>query len=697
MNICNGVSLKDVPLKMFRQRNKIYYDNLCMLDIEVSTGFLKDGKIIQFDISKDPKYWEDLQDFSLMYLWNVCIDGYLFSGRALNDLLDFLEGLDDLLEGTFYIFIHNASYEFQFLRNILDGVTVFARKKRKPLKFNWRNIEFRCSYMLTRLSLDTWAKEKNLDVKKLTGKFDYTKIRTPLTYLTVLERDYGYNDVLVGVLGMQEYLDRYKHVKDIPITQTSCIRKEVIKVMKNDYRAHKKVAAMTDISLETYLFLVQCFMGGYTHANILYTKRTVENVWDFDISSSYPWCMLSEKYPCTPFVKTNNPIRYMSKPDKYCFAVKIEFTKIDSLFFNTYISESKCLEKENVVLDNGRIISADRVVMCLLDVDYYIIKRAYKIESEKIIDCYFALKDYLPDDYRRYIVTLFKHKTSLKNIPEMYNLYFKSKEELNGNYGMAVTKDITDEILFNGDWLKDNLTEEKYYEKVQKKTQNLSKLNMSYAQGVYVPAYARKNLWEIIFQLDDLNVYSDTDSLKIAPPHDGVMEVIESYNRSVDETQHMLADQLGISYEDFNPLDVKGIRHSIGIYERDTDIVRFKTLGCKRYICEYDMSQGHDYLKMTVSGVRKKAVKQLMSIDDFDDGLVFTAENAQKLLLKYRDNQESVVWNKGKYDEWLCNDRYGISSYNIPYHMTMKPEYIAKISRIMRGEITSLFREKGIK
>ena len=692
MDIYNGGSLSNISLLMFRQRNEVYYDNLAMLDIEVTTAFLINDELAPFDATKPADFWEEYTPYSLLYLWNVCIDGQLFCGRTLDDLLDFLTALDEMLEGTFYIYIHNASYEFQFMRNILDDITVFARKKRKPLKFNWRNIEFRCSYMLTRLSLDAWAREKKLPVQKLVGMYEYSKLRTPYTPLTLLERDYGYNDVLVGVAGLEEYRERYKHVKDIPITQTSCIRKEVNKALQNDFKARKRVAAMTDISFDTYSFLVDCFTGGYTHANVIYADRVIENLWDFDISSSYPWVMLSEKFPLTPFIKSTNPYRYMEHPETYAYAIRVEFRGVKCRYFNTYISASKCEEKEGLLLDNGRIIEAERIVISILDVDYDIIKRAYKIEETKILDFYYCLKGYLSNDLRRYIAQLYSHKTTLKGNEELFTLYFKSKEEINGIYGMGVTKDITDEILFDIDWKKDELTIEKYYEKVEKKMRNIRRLNVSYAQGIYVPAYGRKNLWHMVHLFDDIITYMDTDSIKTLQ-FDEVLEEIDRYNGFVNETQKRIAEELKIDYSILNPTDFKGKVHSIGTYERDKDICKFKTLGAKRYLCQYDESLGLDYLKMTVSGVRKKAVEQLNSIDDFSDGLVFDIENAGKLMLIYNDEQPPLIWNRGKEDEYLSNAKYGISGYNIPYHMTVSPDYLSLILEL-RDENTSIFRRK---
>lgn len=693
MDITNGIPLKCIALKEFRYRNESFYDNVCMLDVEVSTGFIENGTVVQYD-KYNPERFKNLTPVSLLYLWNMCIDGVLFSGRCLDDLSHFLVCLNDMLDGTFYIYIHNAAYEFQFMRNILDDVSVFARKKRHPLKFNWKNIEFRCSYMLTRLSLETWAKEKRLPVNKLVGMYDYNKLRTPVTELTLTERDYGYNDVIVGVLGLQEYIERYKHVKDIPITQTSCIRKTAQKIMRSEFKQRLKVSDATRVSYDTYKFMCNVFTGGYTHANVIYANDVIENVGDADISSSYPWAMVSEKYPMTPFIKTDKYIRYMTNREKYTWMAQVRFFDIETRYFNTYISYSKCAYTKGVLLDNGRVISAKELVIRILDIDMDIIEKAYEYSHYVIEDFYFSITGYLPNAFRRYLIDLFRIKTELKGDDERYNLMYKSKEEINGCYGMAVTRDITDEITFDGEWGKDELTIDRYYEKSERKAKKLSSLIMSYAQGIYVPAYGRKNLWYMVHRFDDEILYMDTDSIKYVQDMD-IPREIERYNNGVIALQKQLALDLEIDERCFAPQDAKGKTHRMGLYEIDKTISKFKTLGAKRYICQYDELLGTDFLKMTVAGVRKKAVQQLNSIDDFNEDLVFNVDYAEKLMLMYLDDQPTVTWKSGKYDEWTCTDRYGIASYNIAYSMKFKSEsammYLELIKK-MENEKTKIFR-----
>lgn len=92
--------------------------------------------------------------------------------------------------------------------------------------------------------------------------------------------------------------------------------------------------------------------------------------------------------------------------------------------------------------------------------------------------------------------------------------------------------------------------------------------------------------------------------------------------------------------------------------------------------------------------MRKKAVQQLNTIEDFNDKLVFDVDNAQKLMLIYLDDQTPITWQRGEYDEWECRDKYGIASYNIDYSMKMDSkkavEYLTLIKKL-EDEKTKIF------
>ena len=80
------------------------------------------------------------------------------------------------------VYIHNLSYEFQFIRKWFNWSKVFAIDKRKPVRASTKDgIEFRCSYILSGYSL------RNLPTKKyakLDGDLEYNKLRLPSSKIT---------------------------------------------------------------------------------------------------------------------------------------------------------------------------------------------------------------------------------------------------------------------------------------------------------------------------------------------------------------------------------------------------------------------------------------------------------------------------------------------------------------------------------
>lgn len=159
----------------------------------------------------------------------------------------------------------------------------------------------------------------------------------------------------------------------------------------------------------------------------------------------------------------------------------------------------------------------------------------------------------------------------------------------------------------------------------------------------------------------------------------------DEYNKNIEERENKVAERLNVSRETFSPVDSKGISHRMGVWELEHgtvdnigtgDIIkRFKTLGAKKYI--YETENGK--LKMTVSGVRKSAVEQINSIEQFNDGLVFDVDHAKKLISHYVDDMETITWNKGNYDEYVSTSKHGICMQPTTYSLGISEDYLVHI------------------
>lgn len=127
------------------------------------------------------------------------------------------------------------------------------------------------------------------------------------------------------------------------------------------------------------------------------------------------------------------------------------------------------------------------------------------------------------------------------------------------------------------------------------------------AGGVFITAYARRNLLENLIKLDKKVVYADTDSLKLESGFDE--NVIIAYNKKVKEKIKKVCDDLDLPIRKFKPKDLKGVEHCIGLFENETKkdckytYDEFITQGAKKYA--YVDSEDKE-IHITVSGVPKK-------------------------------------------------------------------------------------------
>lgn len=693
-------NIRDSPLSeiefqthYFKKKNRadVVNDDIMCFDIETSSGFLhKDSDTLEPYLGKSKKYYEDCKKFAICYVWQFSINDNIFWGRTLEDFKDFLQELEYYEPHKKIVYIHNFSFEFQFLINVLQFDYVFARQTRKPLFAEWSTYQFRCSYFLTNMSLAVWAEQRKLSVQKLVGDLDYSILRTPKTVLTDKEIAYCFNDVLVMYYGIQEYKEKYGHMIDIPFTQTGEVRKEVIERMNvsSEYKYRKRCLKLIPETIEDYSLLCDCFMGGYTHSNAIHTNIVLENIIGKDIASSYPVVLCLEKYPMTYFEETIPCEDYFNN-DNYSYIITFDVEHLHSKLWNTWLSFSKCAKIKGYSLDNGRVLKADYVQLSLTNVDYEMFQLCYDFDNLNILGFRVSSNDYLSPTFVKYILELYGNKTTLKGIKEKEPLYMKSKQYINSMYGMMVTKNITDTIEFEEDrWKKELLDEKNFYTKIASEKKKLSKTFGAFQFGVWVTAYARRNLWKGILALDYNVAYCDTDSIKYI---DCDTVFFERYNKEIERRENMRADMLGIPRDKFCPRDKNGIPHRLGIFEDDGQYKKFKTLGAKKY-CYVD---NDDKLHMTVSGVRKSAVSQLRKIEDFKDGTVFDVEHAQKLIMTYIDDMTPVVWNKGQYDEFHSNYQHGICAQPTTYSLGITDDYDSILTMVQnkRG-VTSIFERE---
>lgn len=417
-------------------------------------------------------------------------------------------------------------------------------------------------------------------------------------------------------------IERYKGITHLPITKTGFVRKycrkhclycedEFGKTVQN----WSYINTIHDLNIsgaDEFNTLQRAFSGGFTHANANHTDDVIENVSSYDFTSSYPYVMVAEQFPMSSgvHVKVKSKKQFEFFLSAYCCVFDIEFTKIMSCQVqDTPLSVSKCFYKENVVENNGRVFSADRVVTTITNVDYNVFKMFYTWEEEKVVDMWCYKKDYLPTEFVKSILHLYANKTTLKGVKGKEVEYLNSKEMLNSCYGMCVTNPLRDEFTYNGDWDVSHLTADEINETLVKYNDSRNRF-LFYPWGVFVTAYARRNLFTGIYECGDDYIYSDTDSVKLknGQAHE---QYFKEYNNMVEYKLRQAAKHHKISFELFEPKTIKGINKLMGVWDFEGVYSRFKTLGAKRYMVEEEDALtvgGKSYpVSLTVSGVNKKS------------------------------------------------------------------------------------------
>ena len=573
---------------------------------------------------------------AVMYVWQFCLDfpdghDIIIIGRTWNEFHHCLLALKQRLQGLRLLcYIHNASYEFQFVSGVYHfrDNEVFILEGRSVLYFKmYGAFEFRCSYKLFNMGLAEATRKYCPDYHKRSGdEYGYEDRRFPDTPLTRQQLLYCIYDVWGCCKAVRAIMSLFSDtVYTIPYTATGYVRRESKKLMSSYHGVLKHMWPDYDC----FRLLRAAFRGGNTHASRFYAGRILHNVSSRDISSSYPTQECIRKYPMTRFNRRDNTSLagleyYMDHGGACLIHCELRLVELRDRFEPIpYLALAKCIRyPENVLLDNGRIVSCSRCEIVITDIDYKIIQEQYCF-SMVILDLYTAWYDYLPKELRDLNIKYFVEKTKLKGVAGQELYYLKAKNLLNSIYGDFVMNPLRVPILYD-DGLFTPDTSKTDPEILAKAGANPYKL---YQWGVWCTAHARAQLQEGIKIVGpDRVVYCDTDSVKYVGSAD-----FESFNAGMIQT----ATEAGC-YAD----DPKGRRHYMGVYEADDFYTDFVTWGAKKYAYCTQSDGPH----ITVAGVPKRsgAVELLYNggLPAFKPGFIWT--DTGKLEAVYNDN--NIGW-----------------------------------------------------
>lgn len=546
------------------KRRRIYLETPATFDIETTTI----------------DHGEEGFPEGFMYRWMVCFQGYVCMGSRWEECVRFFSKLKQVMRlkhnTVVVVYVHNLSFEYQFMQSFFKIHHLFAKDKRKVLKFDVTGFEFRCSYFLSNMSLAKFCENSaNVTHGKISGDdYDYKKIRTPDTPLTDLEKQYQYNDVA----GLEECIYSQMALEDdtmatIPLTNTGYVRRACKRAMRENPK-NRSNFIHTKLTLDQYKFLRKVFRGGDTHASRFYADMHLYHLDSYDLQSSYPAWIMTEYYPMGKLMKITKTSSIKKYKNTHCLFLKLAFFHLEIIPDepHSYVDQAHSARYRKITTDNGRILKAEYLEYYCTEIDLEIINETYDYSGYILLEGYMCNRGYIPYELKKEVMDFYDAKTTLKGLIDKLYEYMKSKNRLNAIFGMMVSAIIHNDIsVVNGEWLSE------IGDEIQKLADFYGHNSgfLPYQWGIYVTAHARKELRKGIQAAGEKAVYWDTDSVKFA--HDETIKrKFEKMNEERIQCIELETDLPAVSYKNGKP-------YYMGIWEEETHLEEFKTFGAKKY------------------------------------------------------------------------------------------------------------------
>lgn len=598
-----------------------------------------------------------------VYQWAVCIKQHIFVyGRKPSEFITFLQNIAEHYqlndERKIIIYIHNLQYDFSYLKRFImqydPCIDVLAIDNHTVLTVDVLGFRFICSYKLTNLSLAVLSDKYAKKYIKAVGEIDYNIVHYQDETLTDSDWLYMFSDVASQYDGIKQYLlmNNYTFCADAPFTSTGFVRVACRKASKKDSKWREQFELMR-LDLEQYRLCRQAFMGGICICSYKYSNKTIraENgikLKHKDFTSSYPARQCLETMPAGKpmwYGAIKSRRKFEQLIDKYhcVFMITLYDVHIKDGVTAPYIPSSKCLAPKELLKINGKVVFAKELTIAITEIDYKWIKRQYNASNFKISKMLCFKRGKMPDWLKAEIMQYFTNKCTLKHSEPV--LYAKSKNLLNGIYGMTATSIIREQYKINLDngvikrFIADDIDKQdqadldRYY-----RSHNSF---MPYQYSLFTTSWARDALMTMIEAVGyDNFLYCDTDSVfYIETPEN--RERMAIYEKECIDKAIKGGAFVGNNY--------------LGAPTDEPELRAFRGLHSKCYAMEeLNEKSGKYELNVVIAGIPKRAVKwidgkpvtktnseELASIDNLKDGFEFVHCGGTRCV--YNDERAPVI------------------------------------------------------
>lgn len=618
-----------------------------------------------------------------IYQWAICIKQKIFVyGRTPSELMDLLVKLMEHYELSdskkIVIYIHNAAYDFSYLKLFLmkldPALDVLAVDNHAVLTVDMIGFRIICSYKLTNLSLAVLSDKYARKYVKAVGEIDYSIVRYQDTELTANDWLYMFSDVASQYDGVKEYLlmNNYKFCADAPFTSTGFVRTACRKASRKDKKWRTQFDKMR-LDLNQYRICRQAFMGGLCICSFKYSGVTVRvnggkceyintngdlvriedslGLSHKDFTSSYPARQTLDSMPTgKPMwhgnVESRAELDMLLKKYHCVFYLELTDVNIKKGVTCPYIPSSKCIcsnkERSEMLKVNGKVVKAGKVLIAVTELDFKWIKRQYTAKSIRVFNMICFKKGKMPDWLKKEIMYYFTNKCTLKNSEPV--LYVKSKNLLNGIYGMTATSIIrpnykiqlkTDDKHKAGEiFLFTPKDADKADAETLNKYYNSHNSFMPYQYSLYTTAWARDALMTMIEATGDNDGYIDPKN----PKNDDLTDVYKNFLYCDTDSVFYIrtaANEARMAVYEKQCIDkaVKGKAYVgenyLGAPTNEPAIRAFRGLHSKCYAMEeYNKDSRRYELNVVIAGIPKKSIKWLSG-----EGFVmpYSKTNAEEL------------------------------------------------------------------
>lgn len=571
---------------------------------------------------------------------------YVLSGRKLTELLDCI---DNIINITSYaddkgktknskviIFMNEMQYYYNF---ILNGLLNMYRLDKDACLHNKNTysvlafdnlLELRDFKHLLDLPLEDAIDILQIE-HSIKGNWDEYKIRNQSDILTEEELVYSDTRCICLLECMHKFMTMYNlTLNNIPYGLGGLTKKSIrdsmdvycfnptipsISIYKKNYFKNSL------LSFEDLMKFKENFFGAYVGYNEKYRDEVIDDeVQGYDFLSSYPYVMLSEKYPNSKYEKCNYITwDIMQKRDwcEYTFDVTLKNVNVKPNALTIIINGNKTpwellfkTEKAKYGTSNNLLSAAKIEFWCPSKVYLQCVLECYDVESVEISNVKGCNIQYLPKPITETIKQLVIDKQSSKGDIAKYHF---AKVRVTSCNGLFLQK-------------LDSITDEKSYKKYY-----VQQRFLPYQTGVLILHYALRNLIELS-KCCDTWLYSDTDSAYGIGWH---KDKIEAYNKSCKDKLKSAANT------------IKNI--PLGMAELEHNCKQFRYIAPRRYAMK---DNGKLIFKVSGRAGSVNINEQISDINDFNDStiiknvLFYTHTKNTELNIDTNGNEYWCYYNK---------------------------------------------------